>query len=415
MATKSQILHARGRRIRSSNIIGYVIAILIAGLILGAFYMAKESRNWLALGKGKTLSSCNLSSGKWVYDDESYPLYKDNHYSFMSIFNGVSCERTGRVDSKYQHWRWQPHDCDLPRFDAMAMLDRLRGKRLVFVGDGVTRNKWASMVCLLDSSITPALKSVIANGSTITLKINWRVNVKSKEYNATIQHYWAPYLVQSNSDHPVLHNFSSEQIVGVQAIERHARHWTDADILVFNSHMWWRRPKFKVLWGSFESPDKIYEEVEMLRALEIALKTWSDWLEFHINRTKTKIYFVSRSPTHERGEEWGKAKGENCYSETEPILKEGYRGRESNPRLDQMLETTMNNLKTRGLKIQTIDITQLSEYRKDAHTSIYQRMWNRLTKEQLANPKTYADCVNWCVPGVPDVWNELLYAYIFHF
>lgn len=60
---------------------------------------------------------------------------------------------------------------------------------------------------------------------------------------------------------------------------------------------------YVIRWGSFESPDKIYEEVEMLRALEIALKTWSDWLEFHINRTKTKIYFVSRSPTHERYEE----------------------------------------------------------------------------------------------------------------
>lgn len=116
-----------------------------------------------------------------------------------------------------------------------------------------------------------------------------------------------------------------------------------------------------------------------------------------------------------RGEEWGKAKGENCYSETEPILKEGYRGRESNPRLDKLLETTITKLKTRGLMIQTINITQLSEYRKDGHTSIYQRKWNRLTKEQLANPKTYADCANWCVPGVPDVWNELLYAYIFHF
>lgn len=54
----------------------------------------------------------------------------------------------------------------------MAMLDRLRGKRLVFVGDGATRNQWASMVCLLDSSIPPALKSVIANGSTTTLKIS---------------------------------------------------------------------------------------------------------------------------------------------------------------------------------------------------------------------------------------------------
>ncbi|KAH7865989.1 hypothetical protein Vadar_013933 [Vaccinium darrowii] len=404
MAITSQILQTRGWRIKCS--IGKVICILIGGLILGVVYVTEESTNRLVFGKAKSsLSSCNLFSGKWVYDDKSYPLYKDNHCSFMANLNGVSCERTGRIDSKYQHWRWQPHDCDLPRFDGMAMVERLRDKRVVFVGDSISRNQWASMVCLLDSSIPPPLKSMIANGSIITLKIN--------EYNTSIQHYWAPYLVESNSDHPMLHNFSSEQILRVHEIEKHAKHWTDADILVFNTYMWWRRPKLKVLWGSFESPEKICEEVEMLRALEISLKTWSDWLEFHVNRTKTKIYFVSRSPTHERGEAWGKTKGENCYNETEPIFEEGYHGSESDPGLDHMLETTINRLKRRGLKIQTIDITQLSEYRKDAHTSIYQKQWNRITREQLANPKTYADCVNWCVPGVPDVWNELLYAYIF--
>lgn len=147
MAAKSQILHARGRRIRSSNIISYVIAILIGGLILGAVYMAKESRNWLALGKGKTLSSCNLFSGKWVYDDESYPLYKDNHCSFMSIFNGVSCERTGRTDSKYQHWRWQPHDCDLPRSSLSLKHARThrRANRNTITGTNVSAHMWTQV------------------------------------------------------------------------------------------------------------------------------------------------------------------------------------------------------------------------------------------------------------------------------
>ena len=68
-----------------------------------------------------------------------------------------------------------------------------------------------------------------------------------KDYNASIEHYWAPYLVESNSDHPMNHRFSQEQILRVHAIENHARHWTNADILVFNSHRWWRRPKVKVL------------------------------------------------------------------------------------------------------------------------------------------------------------------------
>jgi len=68
-----------------------------------------------------------------------------------------------------------------------------------------------------------------------------------KEYNASVDHYWAPYLVESISDHPVHHHFSDEQVLRANAIESHARHWTNADILVFNSYMWWRRPKFKVL------------------------------------------------------------------------------------------------------------------------------------------------------------------------
>lgn len=55
-----------------------------------------------------------------------------------------------------------------------------------------------------------------------------------------------------------------------------------------------------VRWGNFESSDGIYKEVEMLRSYEMAIKTWSDWLEIHIDRNRSKLYFISMSPTHER-------------------------------------------------------------------------------------------------------------------
>lgn len=59
-----------------------------------------------------------------------------------------------------------------------------------------------------------------------------------------------------------------------------------------------------------------------------------------------------------------------------------------------------------------LNITQLSEYRKDGHPSIYRKQWDPLSEDQLANPTSYADCTHWCLPGVPDAWNELLYTYI---
>ncbi|RDX78094.1 Protein trichome birefringence-like 34 [Mucuna pruriens] len=362
------------------------LAILTTLLVVTTIYLRQNrgqvSQKITASSSSDSSSSkCDLFSGKWVFDNESYPLYKEKQCTFMS--DQLACEKFGRKDMSYQNWRWQPHHCDLPRFNATALLERLRNKRLVFVGDSLNRGQWVSMVCLVDSILPKTLKSMhsTANGS---------LNIfKAKEYNASIEHYWSPLLVESNSDDPVNHRVP-ERTVRVKAIEKHAR------------------------WGSFEDPDGVYKGVEMLRVYEMALRTWSDWLEVHVNRTKTHLFFVSMSPTHERAEEWGAAKGNNCYSETDMIAEEGYWGKGSDPKMMRVVENVLDDLKGRGLNVQMLNITQLSEYRKEGHPSIYRKQWDPLTQQQIANPNGYADCIHWCLPGVPDVWNELLYAYIFH-
>ncbi|CAN1303450.1 Protein trichome birefringence-like 34 [Linum perenne] len=387
-----------------------VALLLLTFLVVVAVYLTQnssklvEDQDTADVRNLVSLSRCNLFQGKWVYDNESYPLYKEQDCSFMS--DQLACQKFGRKDLEYQNWRWQPDQCDIPRFNATVLLERLRNKRLVYVGDSLNRGQWVSMVCLVDSAIPTGLKSMQQklNGSLMVFT--------ATEYNTTIEFYWAPLLVESNSDDPINHRIP-DRIVRVQGIEKHAKYWTDADILVFNSYLWWRRAEMKALWGSFANPDdSIVKEVKMPRVYEMALQTWADWLEVHVNRTKTQLFFVSMSPTHQAAEEWGVASGQNCYGENEPILKQGYRGKATCGEMMHVVDTVLDGLKNRGMNIEMINITQLTDYRKEGHPSIYRKQWEPLKEEERLNPSSYADCIHWCLPGVPDVWNEILYTYI---
>ncbi|XP_062209470.1 xylan O-acetyltransferase 14-like [Phragmites australis] len=360
-------------------------------------------------GGQSDLSDCDMSSGRWVYDGTAYPLYKESACKFMS--DQSSCEKFGRTDLKYQHWRWQPHGCDLPRFDAAKLLGKLRDKRLAFVGDSLNRNQWVSMVCLIDTATPTLHKSMGGNGSLVSFKIN--------EYNASVDFYWSPLLVESNSDHPVHHRIA-DRIVSAGSIAKHARRWADADVLVFNSYLWWRRPSMKVLWGSFEAPAEgarraVYEVTDSLRAFELATKTWSEWLELHVDRARTRLFFMSMSPTHLHSDEWEAGSGNHqCYNETEPIAGEGHRGRDTDPAFARAVEAQVARLGARGVAVRVLNVTQLSEHRKDAHPSVHRRQWDPHTEAhaRARDPSSDADCIHWCLPGVPDVWNQILYAHI---
>lgn len=49
--------------------------------------------------------------------------------------------------------QWVPGVGLCYRFNATKMLELIRGKRLVFVGDSINRNQWESMLCMLMGAI----------------------------------------------------------------------------------------------------------------------------------------------------------------------------------------------------------------------------------------------------------------------
>nr|AAC63839.1 unknown protein [Arabidopsis thaliana] len=121
--------------------------------------LAQSQQHFLGQNNTSLLSGgrCNLARGKWVYDS-SYPLY--SAFSCPFIDSEFNCQKAGRPDTNYQHFRWQPFSCPLPRFDGANFMRRMRGKKIMMVGDSLSLNMFESLACLLHASLPNAKYSL---------------------------------------------------------------------------------------------------------------------------------------------------------------------------------------------------------------------------------------------------------------
>ncbi|XP_057766446.1 protein trichome birefringence-like 31 [Salvia miltiorrhiza] len=337
---------------------------------------------------------CDVFQGRWIWENATYPLYTEQSCPFL--VKQTTCTRNGRLDSFYQNWRWQPHACDLPRFDGLKLMEMLRDKRLMFVGDSVQRSMFESMICLVDSALPRVVRRSLQ-------RIPPRKVFRVEEFNASIEYYWAPFLVESISDHATNHTVMKRS-VKLDSVAKHSKEWEGAHVLIFESYIWWMyKPTINATYGSLDD----VQEYNVTTAYRSAMETWANWVDSRVNRETQKIFFATMSPTHLWSWEWKHGTEGNCFNETHPI--EGpYWGTGSNLDIMGIVEDVLGRVK---VNVTVLNITQLSEYRKDGHASIFgERKGKLLTKEQRSDPKNFADCIHWCLPGVPDTWNEILYA-----
>lgn len=335
---------------------------------------------------------CDIFTGSWVHD-LSYPLYDSRTCPYL---NGeVSCQRNGRPDSDYEKWRWKPRDCNIPRFDALFLLQRLRGKTILFIGDSLTNNQWQSMVCLL-SSVLPQKGKKFMRGNPIS-------SFKALDYRVTVSFQWAPYLVDMVSR---VIGGQQKVVLQLDSVGLNGRWWMGADILVFESGHWWGHTgRDARKWDYIQDGRNFYGDMDRMAAYGKALTTWANWIDSNIDIRRTRVFFRSYSGAHISAMDWNNPEGRNCYRETEPVLGSSYPG--PYPPQLQIAESVVRRMKS---SVSFLNITMMSLLRKDGHPSIYS---TDVTAEQRKNPGRYADCSHWCLPGLPDTWNELLYSALF--
>ncbi|RZC59043.1 hypothetical protein C5167_006349 [Papaver somniferum] len=354
---------------------------------------------------------CDLFEGEWVRDHDRNKYYSPGSCPYVE--EAFACNSNGRPDDEFLHWRWQSGQqtnaaCNniLSYLNATDFLERLRGKKLVYTGDSLNRNMFGSLLCILWNAI-PNKSRVFKPPGNTDFTSRGDISLTYADYNCTVVFVWAPFLVNETN---IAGRRSQTELkpepetLRLDVInEKAASVYRDADVIVFNSWHWWTDQKTNKGLNYFQEGNYLYPKLRLVKAYKKALNTWSNWIDKNIDSNKTQVVFRGYSVPHFVGGRWNT--GGKCNLETMPInSNKTYVVDTSAPKM-KILENTLRKMKT---PVIYLNISKLSYYRADGHPSLYQKYFKTTQERMAATP--FQDCIHWCLPGVPDTWNELLYA-----
>ncbi|MBA0580039.1 hypothetical protein Gorai_022275 [Gossypium raimondii] len=264
------------------------------------------------------------------------------------------------------------------RFNGIDFLEKYTNKKILFVGDSLSNNMWRSLICMLHSAIPNPNYTFASRGLLSTFSL--------PDYGVSVNWLKNGFLV----------DMAYEKIGKVLKLDSIStgQLWLGADVLIFNSYHWWTHSGRFQSWDYFQYGNKTVKEMDHMEAYKIAMTTWANWVDTNIDPSKTRVLFQGVAAVHFNAKEWGEPSDKGCIKQTEPLKGSTYPG----PPVpgEAILKTVLSKM-TKPAYL--LDITLLTQLRKDGHPSIYAR----------AGPKLI-DCSHWCLAGVPDTWNQLLYA-----
>lgn len=340
---------------------------------------------------------CNYAKGKWVVDDNR-PLYSG--FGCKQWLSSMwACRLTQRKDFEYEKLRWQPRDCKMEEFTGPKFLQRMQDKTLAFIGDSLGRQQFQSLMCMVTGGEERA--DVLNVGHEYGLvKARGAVRPDGWAYrfpitNTTILYYWSASLCDLE---PV--NASDPGTKIAMHLDRPPaflrRFIHKFDVLVLNTGHHWNRGKLNAnRWVMYVggAPNTNRKTLDISGAKNLTIHSIVKWVDAQLPLYPgLKAFFRSLSPRHFFNGDWNT--GGTCDNTT-PLSggKEVLKDDSSDPVAAQAVK---------GTNVKPLDITALSELRDEGHISRY----------SLKATPGVQDCLHWCLPGLPDTWNEILFAQI---
>lgn len=135
----------------------------------------------------------------------------------------------------------------LKRLNGTDFLEKLRGKKLVFVGDSINRNMWESLVCILRHSLKDKKRVYEISGRREFKKRGFYA-FRFEDYNCTVDFVGSPFFVRESSFKGV--NGTTLETLRLDMMDKTTSMYRDADILIFNTGHWWTHDKTKLGYDS---------------------------------------------------------------------------------------------------------------------------------------------------------------------
>lgn len=273
----------------------------------------------------------------------------------------------------------------------------------MLVGDSMNRNQFESLLCLLREGLPEKRRMYEVHGYRITKGRGYYI-FKFEDYDCTVEFVRSHFLVKEGIHINARGN--SNPTLSVDQVDKSAERWKRADILVFNTGHWWTHRKTARGRNYYKEGDYIYPHFDALEAFRRALKTWAEWVDKNVNPEKKLVFYRGYSSAHFRGGDWDS--GGSCNGETEPILRGA--GLNEYPLKMKIVEEVIREMQ---VPVILLNVTRLTNFRKDGHPSMYGKKINdggNKLKVVSSTRRRRQDCSHWCLPGVPDAWNELIYA-----
>ncbi|THU46003.1 hypothetical protein C4D60_Mb09t00340 [Musa balbisiana] len=368
----------------SDLVVAFCLAslVLVVGCIVYLYvFQYLDSENFVA-GLIGDANVCNVFDGSWV-PDSSYPLYNSSECPFAE--RGFNCLANGRKDIDYLKWRWQPRQCDVPKFNVHDILERLRGKRVVFVGDSMSRTQWESLICMLMTGVQDPKTVYEVNSNQISKTIRF-LGVQFQSFNLSIEFFRSVFLVQQGL--PPRHGPKRVRTtLQLDKMDDISRKWVDSDVLIFNSGHWWTSSKLFDMGCYFQIGGTLKLGMSINSAFRVALNTWASWVETMVDTNRTHVFFRTYEPSH-----WSGSNQKVCEVTQQPLSEA-----EVNDK-SELADIIAEVVERMTVPIAVLNVTSMGAFRSDAHIGTW------------SHPSTVVDCSHWCLPGVPDAWNELVFS-----